>query len=116
LALPEDSPELLEPPLVDDEPESPPDSAPELEPEPSLEPELSLEPPSVEDVLLLALVRVPLVDERSFFAQPDPLKCTVGVESAFFMVPSLPHDGQKRGPASLIPWITSVTCRQFEQR
>jgi hypothetical protein len=49
--------------------------------------------------------RVPLDDpeERSFFAQPDPLKCTAGLLKPFRIVPSAPHSGQKRGPWSLIP-------------
>lgn len=76
----------------------------------------SLEPPSLEVEVVLALVRAALVDDRSFFAQPEPLKCTVGVESALRIVPSAPQAGQNRGPASLMPWITSVSCRQFEQR
>jgi hypothetical protein len=88
-------PLLSEPPALEDEP------SPEL---------------ASEAAELLAFVRAPLVDERSFLAQPEPLKWTVGVDSAFFMVPSAPHDGQNLGPASLMPWITSVTCRQFEHR
>ena len=64
---------------------------------------------------IAAFVRVALVDDRSFFAQPEPLKWTAGVDSALRIDPSKPHDGQKRGPASWIPWITSIRCRQFEQ-
>jgi hypothetical protein len=105
---------LSEPP--DDELRSEPELELESESEPEPVEELSPDPLSAEDVLLLALVRVLLVDDRSFFAQPEPLKCTAGVDRTFFIVPSLPHEGQKRGPASLIPWITSVTCRQLEQR
>jgi hypothetical protein len=62
-----------------------------------------------------ALVRAVLADDRSFLAQPEPLKCTVGAENAFVSVPSAPHAGQKRGPASLMPWMNSVRVRQFEQ-
>ena len=42
-------------------------------------------------------------DERSFFAQPEPLKWMAGVVNAFVIVPSAPHSGQKRGPWSLMP-------------
>ena len=54
--------------------------------------------------------------ERSFLAQPEPLKCTVGGAKALRKVPSAPQAGQNRGPGSLIPWITSVRSPQFEQR
>lgn len=53
--------------------------------------------------------------ERSFFAQPLPLKWIVGATHFFVIVPSAPHSGQNFGPGSLIPWMTSVTFRQFEQ-
>jgi len=53
--------------------------------------------------------------DRSFFAQPEPLKWTAGVVSALCSVPSAPHAGQKRGPGASIPWITSVFCRQDAQ-
>jgi hypothetical protein len=55
------------------------------------------------------------VAERSFLAQPEPLKWTAGVAQALRMVPSLPQFGQKRGPGSLMPWITSTTWWQAEQ-
>ena len=55
------------------------------------------------------------VAERSFLAQPEPLKWTAGVAQALRIVPSLPQFGQNRGPASLIPWITSTTWWQAEQ-
>jgi hypothetical protein len=101
-AAPELSPDPLDPP----EPADPPD--PPDPPDP--------EPPSSDLELAAAFVRALLEEDRSFFAQPDPLKWTVGVESTFFIDPSVPHDGQNRGPASLMPWITSVRCRQFAQR
>ena len=63
-----------------------------------------------------ALDRVPLELERSFFAQPEPLKWTAGVAKALRRVPSAPHAGQNRGPGALMPWMTSVVCPQFEQR
>ena len=58
---------------------------------------------------------VPLVDDRSFFAQPEPLKWMAGETIALRRVPSAPQFGQKFGAGSLIPWITSVTCLQLEQ-
>lgn len=54
--------------------------------------------------------------ERSFLAQPEPLKWTAGGANALRSVPSAPQAGQNRGPGSLIPWITSVRPAQFEQR
>jgi hypothetical protein len=61
------------------------------------------------------LERARLVDDRSFFAQPEPLKWTAGLTSAFRIVASSPHAGQNRGPVSLIRWITSIRCRQDVQ-
>jgi hypothetical protein len=40
---------------------------------------------------------------RSFLAQPVPLKWMAGAANCLRMVDSAPHDGQKRGPGSLIP-------------
>jgi hypothetical protein len=101
-ASPPDAPAAWESPL--------PEPPPELLPDPSLEPLLS-----PDDAALAALVRVPLVEDRSFLAQPDPLKCTAGDVSAFVIVPSAPQAGQNRGPSALMPWITSIRCLQFEQ-
>jgi hypothetical protein len=53
--------------------------------------------------------------ERSFFAQPEPLKWTADVVMPLLIVPSAPHSGQNFGPASWMPWITSVTVRQRAQ-
>ena len=120
------------------EPEPPPDSEPpfDSEPPPDSEPPLDSEPLFDSDARSLDELgsaeldpdapsppertlddRVPLDDpeERSFFAQPDPLKCTAGVLKPFRIVPSAPHSGQKRGPWSLMPWITSVTRPQLVQ-
>ena len=83
------------------------------EPDPDAPP--SEDPPSLELVALAAFVRALLVDDRSFFAQPDPLKWIAGLVGALRMEPSVPQLGQKRGPASLIPWITSTRCLQLEQ-
>ncbi len=57
-----------------------------------------------------------LVELRSFFAQPEPLKWIAGVVKPFDMVPSAPHSGQKVGPWSLIPWTISVRWPHAEQR
>jgi hypothetical protein len=54
-------------------------------------------------------------EPRSFFAQPVPLKWIAGAVNPFVIVPSAPHSGQKRGPCSWIPWITSVRWRHAEQ-
>jgi hypothetical protein len=43
---------------------------------------------------------------RSFFAQPEPLKWTVGAEIAFLTGP-LPHSGQDAGGSAWTPWMTS---------
>jgi hypothetical protein len=78
------------------------DSAPE---EPESKPELSAEDlespvdaaePSSFDLEARAV-------DRSFLAQPLPLKWTAGATNAFVMVPSAPHSGQNFGPWSLIP-------------
>jgi hypothetical protein len=73
---------------------------PESEPEPSAEdfesPADAAEPPSSFDLEARAV-------DRSFFAQPLPLKWTVGATNAFVIVPSAPHSGQNFGPWSLIP-------------
>ena len=91
-----------------------------VEPEPD---DADPSPPAVS--VLVAPVSAPdsdfaralvLADERSFFAQPEPLKCTVGATNALRIVPSAPQAGQNSGPGALIPWITSVRSRQLEHR
>ena len=118
-------PELPELP----EPEEPdePESLDELEePEPvvpeSDEAALSPddEPPSPEDEpspddFELADDLEPLELPRSFFAQPDPLKWIVGGANSLRIVPSSPHEGQKRGPGSFSPWRMSVRWSQAVQ-
>jgi hypothetical protein len=52
---------------------------------------------------------------RSFFAQPDPLKTIAGGANDFRIDPSVPHSGQKCGPASWTPWRISVRWLQAEQ-
>lgn len=75
-------------------------------PSPELSPPLELLPPELSplepDFALLLREDDDDVD-RSFLAQPDPLKWTAGVENPLRIVPSTPQFGQKRGPASLIP-------------
>jgi hypothetical protein len=56
-----------------------------------------------------------VLDPRSFFAQPVPLKWMAGAVKPFVIVPSAPHSGQNFGPWSLMPWMTSVTWPQAEQ-
>jgi len=92
------------------------DSAPdedsfESEPPSLLEPVESPE----EEALAPDFDREPLELERSFLAQPEPLKWTAGVANDFRSVPSAPQTGQKRGPGASMPWMTSVVCPQFEQ-
>jgi hypothetical protein len=53
--------------------------------------------------------------DRSFLAQPEPLKWTVGGVNALRSVPSAPHAGQNRGAGAWIPWITSVRVPQLAQ-
>ena len=83
-------------------------------------PEPELEDPSLDDELpdseaAAAFVRLPLELERSFLAQPEPLKCTDGATKALRSVSSAPHVGQNRGAGALIPWMNSVRVEQFEQ-
>jgi hypothetical protein len=97
-------PELAEP-LLDAEVVSPADVA--------ASPAVPVLAPSPESVLARAFV---IDDDRSFFAQPLPLKCTAGGANALRMLFSAPQAGQKRGPGASIPWMTSVRAPQFEQR
>jgi hypothetical protein len=103
-------------PESDAGPDEPPESdaaAPLAAPSPALP---AASRPSPLAASAAGLVRVRVDDERSFFAQPDPLKWTVGGANALRSVPSAPHAGQNRGPGASMPWITSVSCRQDEQR
>lgn len=72
--------------------------------------------PTLASALVSCFARARIAVERSFFAQPEPLKWTVGGANAFRSVPSAPHAGQNRGPGASMPWITSVVSRQLEQR
>jgi len=118
-ASPPDDPAASPP----DDPDDPPDEASELDPEPS-EPapdgespadesladddSLADESPADRDPARLAL-------DRSFLAQPEPLKCTAGVATALRILPSAPHAGQNLGPSASIRWITSIRFRQAAQ-
>jgi hypothetical protein len=53
---------------------------------------------------------------RSFLAQPEPLNRTAGELMPLRIVPSAPQLGQKRGPGSWMPWMTSTRCLHCEQR
>jgi len=102
---------LPDEPLPDEPPESPPESL-ELDPPSPLDPLFTLSSFFVDDDDRLE----PLLElERSFFAQPVPLKWIVGGAKAFVIVPSAPHSGQNLGPGSLIPWTTSVRWPQLLQ-
>ncbi|MEA2518252.1 MAG: hypothetical protein QOF49_332 [Chloroflexota bacterium] len=52
--------------------------------------------------------------DRSFLAQPEPLKWIDGAEKAFRIGPPL-HTGHALGPSALIPWITSNRLPQLAQ-
>jgi hypothetical protein len=58
------------------------------------------------DVASPALEDLRAAAPRSFFAQPDPLKCTAGAETAF-RTELLWQTGQLDGPSVWTPWITS---------
>ncbi|HUQ79116.1 MAG TPA: hypothetical protein VM427_09660 [Patescibacteria group bacterium] len=103
VSWPEPPETLLEPPESLLEPAEsllePPESL--LEPAESvLEPAESLPCPSVGEVALA------LDDDRSFFAQPDPLKWIEGAEKAL-RTGAAPQTGQTVGPSAVTPWITS---------
>jgi hypothetical protein len=102
----------------------PPDSFEPARDEPSPEPdECSLEPgePSLEAVeppdsdAAAAFVFVPLELDRSFLAQPEPLKWTDGATKALRRVSSAPQAGQNFGAGASIPWMNSVRVEHFEQ-
>jgi hypothetical protein len=57
---------------------------------------------SLAAALAEALVLAP-EPPRSFLAQPVPLKWTAGAANCLRMVASAPHEGQNRGPGSLMP-------------
>ena len=106
--------ESLEPRESAEPPESlePPESA---EPPESLEPDDASLDDELPDSAAAAFVFEVLELDRSFFAQPEPLKWTLGGTNAFRSVPSAPHVGQNRGPGASMPWMNSVRVEQFEQ-
>ena len=119
-----DAPEPFE--LLDDPP-SPFDAAPEsfapesfapesLEPAPPDPPEPSLDGAApLESDAAEALVLELLELARSFFAQPEPLKCTDGATKTFRSVSSAPQAGQNFGAGASMPWMNSVRVEQVEQ-
>ena len=107
-------PGLPEAPLEESLEDAPsPDDPPSLDPPPELEsdePAPSAEPPA-------AAAFVFELDEldRSFFAQPEPLKWTAGGAKTFRSVSWAPQLGQNRGAGASIPWMNSVRVEQLEQ-
>jgi hypothetical protein len=109
--------------LDSDESFAPPDPSFESLPEDASAPddpfgfdEPSLEvSPSPDDAELDARVRLLLALDRSFLAQPEPLKWTVGATNALRSVSSAPQAGQKRGAGASMPWMNSVRVEQLEQ-
>jgi hypothetical protein len=99
-------------PLLDDEPASP-EPPPLLPPDPDSVPELVVAGAS--SFFAGDDERPELALDRSFFAQPDPLKWMVGGAKALVIVPSAPQFGQNLGPSSWIPWTTSVRWPQLLQ-
>ena len=94
----------------DEDPESEPPSDVDVDPPaPSLAPSLAPSPDDAFDA------RVAFALPRSFLAQPEPLKWIVGGANSLRIVPSRPHDGQKLGPGSLIPWRMSARWSQAVQ-
>jgi hypothetical protein len=104
-------PEAPSPP---DEPaEEPSDELSELDPpSPPAPPE---DDSPLDDESLEDRERARLALDRSFLAQPEPLKCTAGVATALRIVPSAPHAGQNLGPSASIRWITSIRFRHDAQ-
>jgi hypothetical protein len=100
------SPPFFEPlDSPDDDPDA--ESAPELPASP--EDELP------ESVAAEAFVRELLELDRSFFAQPEPLKWTAGGTKALRSVSSAPQAGQNFGGGASMPWMNSVRVEQVEQ-
>jgi hypothetical protein len=92
---------------VDDSPPDDPFEVPEDSPEPD-----AGAGAAAEDSSFFGGDALDGADERSFFAQPVPLKWIAGVVNAFVIVPSAPQLGQNRGPWSWMPWTTSTRCPQ----
>jgi hypothetical protein len=99
---------------VEDEDEDDGDEDPESEPpsDVDVDPPAPSLAPSPDDAFD---ARVAFALPRSFLAQPEPLKWIVGGANSLRIVPSRPHDGQKLGPGSLIPWRMSARWSQAVQ-
>lgn len=103
-----------------DEPDEAPESVAALPPEPDeslAEPSFaapSLDAPAPEVAESLAAPspesddarRLELADDRSFLAQPEPLKWIEGAENAL-RTGAAPQIGHDSGPSAVTPWITS---------
>lgn len=95
-------PDALSPDPLSPEPDDP--SADPLDPS-----------PDPESVAAAALVFEPDELDRSFLAQPEPLKCTAGGTKTLRSVSSAPQAGQNRGAGASMPWMNSVRVLQLEQ-
>lgn len=102
-------PEPFEVPLDEPEDDDPEESDASEPAAPGDEPD----DPSSDDLGPARDAFVALDDERSFFAQPDPLKWTAGGANTFRIRP--PQTGQADGPWSWTPWTTSIRWPQFVQ-
>ncbi len=71
--------------------------------ESGVEPDDSFVGPSAD---VAAFLPDELEDERSFFAQPDPLKWIEGAEKAL-RTGAASQTGHAVGPSAVTPWITS---------
>ena len=83
----------LDAPAPSDAPPSPDPDDPDDEPDPSVE------PPEAAEAFVFALEAL----DRSFLAQPDPLKWTAGGANALRRVSSAPQAGQNRGAGASMP-------------
>ena len=105
-----DDEELSDEEEDEDEGDAPSDDERSDEVELDAEPSFELSPDDAFDA-----ARVAFELPRSFLAQPEPLKWIVGAVNSLRIVPSLPHDRQKFGPGSLIPWRMSARWSQAVQ-
>ena len=101
-------------------PSPPPTDLPSPEPDEPDDPEESEDPedpeaPSPDPPATAAFVFEAEELDRSFFAQPEPLKWTAGGAKSFRSVSSAPQAGQNRGAGASMPWMNSVRVEQFEQ-
>ncbi len=108
------SPEPLaaEPEPDEAPPEDDPPEADSVEPDP-VEAAPDPDEPEASGLAADLAALVPPEEDRSFFAQPDPLKCTAGGAKTLRIRP--PHSGHADGPWSWTPWTTSIRWPQFVQ-